>query len=148
MSFQQELMIFFSTGNFTEEERKQLDWIRKNVDDRNLSEEMILQLIKDNPKIFLILENEERTKSIIERAINLDKSLVYYVPPNSIDNDLHSKIFQEDPNYFQYLPSELKTKDVCLKAVQFNADNLKFVPDDKKTSEVLKASFEAMRSKK
>lgn len=123
-------------------------WIRENIHDQQVAEEMYLDLIKENPFYLANLEHTELTQKLCSTAFAMDPSVKDLIPSNFFTEKMHQSLYLNDANYFKNLPDSMKSKDLCLLAVKDNVENLKYVPEDMKTRDILKAAFNNLKDKK
>lgn len=123
-------------------------WIRENVTDSHIAEQMYLDLIKENPFNLAYLEKNEITQKLCSNALAIDLSVKDLIPSEFFTLNMHHSLYKNDPSYFRQLPDSMKTADLCLLAVKDNSDNLNYVPSNMKTSTIIKAAFENFKNQK
>lgn len=118
---------------------ERLLWVRENVNNPELSKEMLLELVNESKGVFLLLHDNELSHEICQKAFDKHADFLQFIP-KEFQNDAMLGILP-----FHEMPEHLKTAELCLQNVRENPSNLQYVPNALKTPELLKVAFASMK---
>lgn len=145
---------------------ERLLWVRENVNNPELSKEMLLELVNESKGIFLLLHDDELSHEICQKAFDKHADFLPFIP-KEFQNDAMLGILpfnempehlktpelclqnvRENPANLQYVPNALKTPELLTVALELDHTSLQYIPEELKTPELLKVAFASMKKTK
>lgn len=145
---------------------ERLLWVRENINNPELSKEMLLELVNESKGIFLLLHDDELSHEICQKAFDKHADFLQFIP-KEFQNDAMLGILpfnempehlktpelclqnvRENPANLQYVPNALKTPELLTVALELDHTSLQYIPEELKTPELLKVAFASMKKTK
>lgn len=145
---------------------ERLLWVRENINNPELSKEMLLELVNESKGIFLLLHDDELSHEICQKAFDKHVDFLQFIP-KEFQNDAMLGILpfnempehlktpelclqnvRENPANLQYVPNALKTPELLTVALELDHTSLQYIPEELKTPELLKVAFASMKKTK
>lgn len=142
---------------------ERLLWVRENVNNPELSKEMLLELVNESKGVFLLLHDNELSHEICQKAFDKHADFLQFIP-KEFQNDAMLGILpfhempehlktpelclqnvRENPSNLQYVPNALKTPELLTVALELDHTSLQYIPEELKTPELLKVAFASMK---
>lgn len=142
---------------------ERLLWVRENVNNPELSKEMLLELVNESKGVFLLLHDNELSHEICQKAFDKHADFLPFIP-KEFQNDAMLGILpfhempehlktpelclqnvRENPSNLQYVPNALKTPELLTVALELDHTSLQYIPEELKTPELLKVAFASMK---